>query len=74
MMAKSSTVAGRYLVEVNNAGAIDSLCQGLQDAGTVCAHKYYRVFSGFAAQVRPLGIAHTCNWTRLLFKGHVYVL
>lgn len=41
----------RYLVEVAKTDLIDTLCAELQNEGTDCAHKYYRVFSGFAAKV-----------------------
>ncbi len=45
-------LTARFLVEVVKTDSIDTLCAQLQDEGTSCMHKYYRVFTGFAAKVR----------------------
>ncbi len=46
----------RFLVEVAHTDAIDTLCSLLQNEGTPCNHKYYRVFNGFAAKVHGMQI------------------
>ncbi|BDA42482.1 probable extracellular serine proteinase at N-terminal half [Coccomyxa sp. Obi] len=50
-LTQSATGTASFLVEVANTDAIDTLCTELQNEGTTCNHKYYRVFNGFAAEL-----------------------
>ena len=62
----------RFLVEVANTNAIDSLCTQLQTEGTTCKHKYYRVFNGFAAEVQDLQTmpdTKFCSYAKLGLNG-----
>ena len=54
-----NTCCCRIIVELqpnSPAEAAEDICKALDAEGTSCSHIYYRVFKGFAADVRPTAI------------------